>query len=348
MLKRIIAIAVAVFIVMSMAAIAVSAAEVNDSAVGGTSSSELGASNLIYFDASGWKSFSKVYCHIWEVGGDNFYGWQTPSEACTSVGGTKYSYDLSKLKDSINIPGGMKSGGKYCVNFVTDKGVQTFDLTIGTDCAGDTAYLKGNLLENPIDSEGTAEEAAWEKHSGKYAAHLTFTSIGNVVGSKLAPGETGVQVIGDWTPRYLRSQSVNAVNALKNALPKFGINSDDAITSVYAYIIKQSKSGKVDKADLEDIKKTLNKAFLAVYPSMHGIDEEEAEDESDQDVEKIIKKGQQQSQQSQEGTPIDSEYTGDYSGSAADGQETTILFVLAGVMTAAAGAMFVFRKKREE
>ena len=97
MLKRFIAIAAAVLIVVSMAVVAVSAAEVSDSAVGGDSSSAVGgdsssavgAGDLIYFDANGWKSFSKVYCHIWEVGVGSFHGWMTPAEACEKVSGTK-------------------------------------------------------------------------------------------------------------------------------------------------------------------------------------------------------------------------------------------------------------------
>ena len=97
MFKKIIAIAVAVVMVMSMAVVAVSAAEVNDSDVGAGSSSSVGADTSssasgsgdeIYFNAAGWKSFSKIYCHIWVIGGDSFFGWQTPSEECTKVSGT--------------------------------------------------------------------------------------------------------------------------------------------------------------------------------------------------------------------------------------------------------------------
>ena len=362
MLKRIIAIAVAVLMVMSMAVIAVSAAEVNDSAVGADSSSSVGADtsssasgggDLVYFDAAGWKSFNKVYCHIWVIGGDSFHGWQTDGELCTKVSptGTKYSYDLSKLESSIDVSGGMKSGGKYGVIFSANTGVQTYDATIGTECKGDTAYLTGEQVENPVDSNKKGYECVWEKNSGKYGPHLALTSIGNVVGSKLAPGETGIQVLGDWTPTYFNSPNVDAVKALAGAYSKFGVSTIDDLTKVYAYVLAKSKDGKVDKADLKDIKKTLEDAFYKAYPSKKGesINEDVAEEEAEDGVESIVSSGSGSGGSSGAGSISGGgSYSGDSSGSGADGQETTIFFVLAGVMAVAAGAMFVSRKKREE
>ena len=366
MLKRIIAIAVAVLIVMSMAAIAVSAAEVTDSAVGadssssvgaGTTDSESGAGDLIYFDASGWTSFKKVFCHIWEVGGDTaFFGWKTPSEECQPVKGskTKFSYDISKLKDSMDVSGGMKAGGKYCVAFVAENDVQTYDTTIGTECIGDTAYITDNLLENPMVSEKKGNECKWENDGGKYGPHKVLTSVGHVVGEKYAPGETDHQVIGDWACTYFNSTSVKAVDALAKAYPQFSVKTIDDLTDVYAYVLKKSKDGKVDKNSLPKIKKTLEDAFYKAYPSQQGqeIDEDDAQQQADSGQagnSGSLTGGSSNGNNSNEGSSYGgSDYSGDYSGSGADGQETTIFFVLGGVMIAAAGAMFISRKKREE
>ena len=220
--------------------------------------------DIIYFDANGWKSFNRIYCHIWVMGGDSFYGWQTPYEECQKVSGTKYSYDLTKLTGSIDISGGMKEGGKYGVIFSANTGIQSYDCTIGRECIGDTAKLTGNQIENPVDSNKRGDEVVWTNNSGKYGPHLALTSIGNVVGSKLAPGETGIQVIGDWIPTYVHSPNVNAVNALAKAYPKFGIKTVSDLTNVYAYVV--TKDG-VDKKDLPDIKATLEKAFRKAYPN---------------------------------------------------------------------------------
>ena len=366
MIKKIIAIAVAVVMVMSIAAVAVSAAEVNDSDVAAGSSSSVGADtsssasgsgDLIYFKAAGWKSFNKIYCHIWVIGGDSFFGWQTPSEECQKVSGTKYSYDLSKLSSSMDVSGGMKSGGKYGVIFSANTGIQTYDTTLGTECKGDTAKLTGKQIENPVDSNKKGYECVWTSNSGKYGPHLALTSIGNVVGSKLAPGETGIQVIGDWAPTYFNSPNVDAVKALAGAYPRFGIKTIKDLTNVYAYIL--TKDG-VDKKDLPAIKSTLEKAFYKAYPSKKNekIDEKDAKQKADSgeasDPEKLSNdSGSGDSSgggsDSSGGSSSGGSYGGgDSSGSGADGQETTIFFVLGGVMIAAAGAMFIARKKREE
>ena len=361
MFKKIIAIAVAVVMVMAMASIAVSAAEVKDSDVAAGSSSSVGADtsssasgsgDLIYFNAAGWKSFSKVYCHIWVIGGASFYGWQTPAEECQKVSGTKYSYDLSKLTGSMDVSGGMKSGGKYGIIFSANTGIQTYDLTIGVECKGDTAKLTGKQIENPVDSNKKGYEAVWTSNSGKYGPHLALTSIGNVVGSKLAPGENGIQVIGDWVPTYWNSPNVNAVNALAKAYPKFGIKTISDLTNVYAYVMTKKD---VDKKDYASIKSTLEKAFYKAYPDQKGkkIDEKTAEKKAESGEASnpaSLSGGSSSSSGSSGSSSSGGSYSGggDSSGSGADGQETTIFFVLGGVMIAAAGAMFVSRKRREE
>ena len=222
--------------------------------------------NNIYFDAKGWKSFNKIYCHIWEIGGNSFFGWQTPFEECTRVKGTTYSYDLSKLTNSMDVPGGMKSGGKYGVIFSANTGVQSYDLTIGTECIGDIACLTGKKIENPVDSNKRGDEVVWTNNSDKYGPHLTLTSIGNVIGSHLAPGETGIQVIGNWTPTFFNSPNVDAVEALANAYPKFGITTIEDINNIYAYILTKD----VNKRDLSKIKKTLEDAFYKAYPNQQS------------------------------------------------------------------------------
>lgn len=356
MIKRIISIALAVVMIFAMAVVAVSAAEVTDSNVGAdsnnsagadTSSAVSGAGNMIYFDASGWKNFTTIFCHVWQRGGDSFFSWQSKKEACTKQG-SKYAYDLSKLDSSTTVSGGLQSGKDYCVIFSADTGVQTYDLTFGKPCIGDTVKLSGGKkIENPMDSEKQAFEAVWSSNSSSYGPHLAITSIGNIVGSKLCPNEKGTEVIGDWLPTYYKSKNVNAESTLVKAYPKFGIKSADDIQVAYAYILSK-KTGEDEAA----MKKILEDAFKKAYPSQKAakIDDKKAKSQSEAiknggGSTSAISSGSSSSSSSSTGS---SGSTTNSSGSGADGEEDTIFFVLAGVMLAAAGVMFVTRRRRAE
>ena len=355
-MKRIFAIALAVVIVLSMAVVAVSAAEVSEGAVGAdsnnsagadTSSSTSGAGNKVYFDASGWKNVSIVYCHIWKRGGDAFFGWQAKKEKCTSEGGTKYSYDIDTLSQSTQLSGGLQNGQDYCIIFSANTGKQTYDCTFGKACIGDTAKLTGKLIENPVDSEKKADEAVWSKNSGSYGPHLAFTSIGNIVGSKLCPNEKGTEVIGDWLPTYYTSKFVKPVDALAKAFPKFNIKTSQDILDVYAYIL--NKQGTDSEPEM---KKILEDAFKKAYPSQKNakIDENKAKKEKEaiKNNGGHISSGGGSSSGSSSGSSYSGSSSSNSSGSGSDGEEDTIFFILAGVMLTAAGVMFVTRRKRTE
>jgi LPXTG-motif cell wall-anchored protein len=356
MLKKIISIALAALMVMSVAVVVASAAdtdsasagaEVSNSAGADTSNSSTGSSNVIYFDyGTTWKNVSQIYAHIWVIGGDSFYSWQAGGEKCDRVSGTKWSYDLSKLSQSTTISGGLKKGTDYAVIFSADNGLQTFDQTFGTPCIGDTAKLTGDQIENAVDSEKKAYESVWKTNSSKYGPHLAISSIGNIIGSKLAPNETGTQVIGDWLYAYYNSQTVDPVATLAKALPKFSVKDIDA---VYAYIM--SKDSTLDSGNLSVIQDQLQQAYKKAYGETKKVDTKKAKS-----LEQKIKSGTSLKSVSSDsgsssGTSSSSSSSSsstNSSGSGADGQETTIFFILGGVMIMAAAAMVISRKKREE
>ena len=214
---------------------------------------------FVYFDAAKWGANVKtVYCHIWQRGGGSFFGWQSKAEACTKQTGSIWSYDLSKLDSSTYVEGGLKSDTDYCIIFCSDTGAQTYDQTFGTACIGDTAVITDNMLENAVDSEKKGYESVWTTNSYLYGPHLALTSVGNVVGTVLCPHESGAHVIGDWLPTYYESEYVDAVEALANALPKFGVKD---INEVFNYI----KSKKTDE-DEDAMKKILEEAYARAYP----------------------------------------------------------------------------------
>lgn len=351
MIKRISAFLITASLMLSAFSVMASAAEIEDNSVGADSSNSAGGDTSsagsgsgceLKFNASGWKNFSTVYCHIWKRGGDPFYNWQTKKEKCKGSG-SDWSYDISGLD--------LKSNEDYCVVFSTNINQQTFDATFSKACAGDTLKLTGNKIENPKDSEKKADEAVWEKNSGSYGPHLAFTSIGNIVGSKLCPHEKGTEVIGDWLPTYYKSQYVKPVEALAKAFPRFGIKTQDDIQTVYAYIISK-KTGEDESA----MKKILEDAFAKAYPSKKGvkIDEKKAESQAASikanggHVSSASSSGSAGTSSAGASSSGGSGYSGgssDSSGTGPDGEEHTIFFILGGLILASGVSMLLLRKK---
>ena len=353
MLKRILAVAIAVVLVMSMAVVAVSAAdtdsasagaEVSNSAGAEVSNSGTGAGNKIYFDAGKWNNYNLIYCHIWERGGDPFFSWQSKAEGCTKESGTIYSYDLSKLDASETVPGGLQPGKDYCVIFSANTGVQTFDQTFGTACIGDTARITGKMIENAVDSEKKAYEAVWKTNSAKYGPHLALSSTGKIIGSVLCPNEKGEEVIGDWLPNYCNhdiTYNVDVVKCLKDALLKFNVKD---IEGIYAYIL--SKETPPSKDDQKKMLGQLQDAYKLAYPNdKEGakIDTEKAKKDAN-----TIKNSGGSVGAVTGGTTTTSTGSTNSSGSGSDGQADTLFIILGAVMVLAAGTMIFARKKREE
>lgn len=192
--------------------------------------------NEIYFDAKQWGgNFKTVYCHIWEIGGDSFWGWQAKVEACTKKSGTIWAYDLSKLNNSTYLTGGLKPGVDYCVIFSADTGAQTYDMTFSTECIGDKAYMSGSMTENTVDSEKHAYTAYWTDNADKYGPHFAITSIGNIVGDFLGKNEKPYEVIGSWIAIYYDYSAIpDRVGTLISAMKAMNYYDVDRIKS---YII---------------------------------------------------------------------------------------------------------------
>ena len=354
MFRKVISIVIASIIALSFTATAFAAevdnssagAEVSDSAGAEVSGSPSAAGNVIYFDSTGWKNIKTVYCHIWQRGGDDFFGWQAKASVCKKESGNIYSFDLDKLNSSTYIEGGMKSDTDYCVIFSADTGAQTYDATLGTACIGDTLMLTdAPQIENPKDSEKTGYATAWKTNSAKYGPHLAITSIGNIVGKVLCPNESGIEVIGDWLKSFYESVYVDPTEALTKALPKFGVKD---ITAVYAYI-----SSKTDEG-LDTMQKILEDAYAKAYPSAEKqkVNKDKAKEEkkaieSGKDIKDLVETPADNGSDSSQQSYSSYQGSGDVSETGADGQEDTIFFVLAGIMIAALGVMFTARRKNE-
>ncbi len=174
---------------------------------------------------SDWKNFKKVFCHIWAYGSDTpLANWQSKKESCTLVEGNLYSYDPSKV-------GGLAAGTTYCVIFSLDTGMETYTTLMSTDCYGDTLYCDSTYYENPVDSNKKSRAAFWKNHSAtQYGPLMQVTSIGNIVGTCLAPGATAQSMFSDFL-----------VNNLENART-YSEKADQAIIDDIAAVLGLSKN----------------------------------------------------------------------------------------------------------
>jgi hypothetical protein len=211
-----------------------------------------GEDTNIYFDATSWEGATVIYCHLWAVGEDAFFNWQSKKEACKKVADKDgiFSYDLSKLE-------GLDFDAKdYCVIFSANTGSQTYDITLGASCLGDTLKAVDEMIENPMDSEKKAFSATWEKNSANFGPHRAITSIGNIVGTSFCPHETAEEVLGNWLVNYYNSTFMDVEACLANACTEFAITADK-----YAAIMDYVNAKAAEDTDVDAIDAMLKKVL---------------------------------------------------------------------------------------
>ena len=345
MFKKVMSVALAAAMVASVGAVAVNAAEVEDvavaaedsSAVGADSSSEAtGAASTIYFDAesSGWANYKTIYCHIWRADGEGEWPqWQTRKERCTKEEDGRYSYDLTKTGNEIK----SSDGNLYCVIFSADTGVQTYNTIMSGSCIGDTCYVTGETVENPEDSEKTAQVAAW-KNNPSCGPQRVITSTAKVVGTALAEGTTDVTLMADYLIKY--AADAGKLEKTQSLIDQLKISPLDVMASVK---YKEEEAVKAGSKSQDDADKEL-KAIQGVLknctdPTKGG---EKVDEEA---LNKTEAKNDAADNGSSSNNNSSSSSSSSNSNSVSSGAETTIFFVFAGVMLAAAGTMFLARRR---
>ena len=145
-----------------------------------------GSDSKIYFKApSFWNNYWDIRLYLYEVGGDVIIKWNSKRGKMTNEGGGLWSFDMSAypMSDSKN----------YACIFLTNSELQTCDLLIGNPCLGDTAYCTGenDKLENTVDSQKMKWRVKWKNADpNRWGVPLDITSVGNVVGDVLIPGQS--------------------------------------------------------------------------------------------------------------------------------------------------------------
>ena len=175
MFKKFVSLAIVLMLVMSMAAVAVSAAQVEISEnaadtpaeVGAEGGAEVGAEGgadtgaeggadtsasgkTISFDPSGcgWNNYTliMVYCYEPKTG-DVQIDWAAKKKGgMTKNDDGTWTYDFDAKKIAL------EDGKEYSIIFNADTGVQTHDLLFNTTMYGDTAVGEAEKCENPADS----------------------------------------------------------------------------------------------------------------------------------------------------------------------------------------------------
>lgn len=374
MFKKIAGLFLAAAVMCSSAAITASAAEAEDDAavaaadqsgevsadgssevsadgssdVSANGSSEVEAGNVIKFDVkkSGWNNVKTVFCHIWKADGSGDWpDWQTKKERCKYDASTGIAtYDLSKTGNTIS-----KSDGRvYCVIFSANTGMQSYNAIMSGKCIGDTLYCTGNQLENPEDSEKKANEAKWENNPD-CGPEKKITSTGKIIGSAFPEGESDVTLLATYLVAYYNdeaktSHTQDLINELKVSPTKVmgavtdrlnAINSPDKDTIAPA--VEKILSGCTDPT--AGGKKGSNSSSSSNGSgSASGSGSGSASGSSSNGS----NGGSSSSGSGSSGSGSSS------TGAVKSGVETTIVFVMAGLMVSAAGVMFLARKKREE
>ena len=363
MFKKIVSIVIAVLMIAGMAVVVASAADdgnavgansddsvaiaagSGDDSVGADDSGSAGVGgNAISFkaDKSLWKNFKTITCYIYEHGGDKLITWGSKKGNMTNTGGDVWSFDLDKAGISL------ASGKQYGVIFTADWNVQSCDLIMDSSCIGATASLTGDQVENNVDSNKKSYVVHWDgKDPKKLGPPMCITSIGNVIGEAFWADEDGYKMLVNFIKSDGKDGLSNAIKfngkseqqTLDDTAKALGLGQDD----IEKAIKEAGKEGKV--------KWTKSASNATPGSSAAGGGDGSSSDGSSSDGSSgdgSSSGGSSSGGSSSGGSSSGGSSSGSSgSSSVTSGQETTIFFVFGGVMLAAAGVIFLARKRRE-
>lgn len=150
---------------------------------------------VLHFDANTaanyFRPFNKVYCHIWEYGGDSFYPFKDEKSRCYDEDGDGiWTYNLTKQGITL------KENTQYCCVFSSNSYEHQYTLIFDTTVLGDTAYLTGEYIPNP--NEYNEYYACWRNQDPtKHGPQLEINSIGTVYGTCIPMGKTAATIFED-------------------------------------------------------------------------------------------------------------------------------------------------------
>ena len=371
MFKKIASILLAAIMVGSTAVVAASAAEADnavaaaddsavaaaddsavaaadDSAVAAGDDSTVGAGNKVYFEVNPdlWKNFKTVTLYLYPHGDSALITWGSKKGNMTDEGNNVWSFDF----DAKGIE--LDSGKQYGMIFTGDWNVQTCDIIWDPSIMGDTAYCTGDQVENNVDSNKKSYYVKWKNaDASKYAPPVCITSIGNIIGEALWAGTTYY----DMLVAFIKSDGSDGLN---NALKYNGKTTQETLDDI----------AKTWNLSADDIEKAINEAGKeasklgeAAFPNNPekvgwdkskstagggngGGGSNSSSNSSSSNSSSSNSSGGSSSSSSSSSSSNKSSGTG----SVTSGEGDTLIFLFGGIMLAAAGVVFLARKRRED
>ena len=215
------------------------------------------------------------------------------------------------------------------------------------NCIGDTVYVTGNKIENPKDSNKTDTEAAWKNHP-ECGPQKVITSTSKIVGSALADGTTDVTLLADYLIDYVSDEGVadtSKTDKTQDLINELKI-SPLAVMSNVKFKLEDFVKAETMTQDVADKKKATIGDILGkcTDPTKGG---EKVNPDEIKNAEAKNDAAESNGGSSNSGSSSNGSSNGSSSGSNSvqSGQETTIFFVFAGVMVAAAGVFFLVRRR---
>ena len=215
------------------------------------------------------------------------------------------------------------------------------------NCIGDTLYVTGNKIENPKDSSKTGTEAAWKNHP-ECGPQKVITSTSKVVGTALADGTTDVTLLADYLLDYVSDDGTadtSKTDKTQDLINELKVSPLAVMSNVKFKLEGFVKAGTMTQ-DVADKKQATIGDILGkcTDPTKGG---EKVNPDEIKNAEANNDAADTSGSSNGGSSSNDSSSNGSSSGSNSvqSGQETTIFFVFAGVMVAAAGVFFLVRRR---
>lgn len=326
-------------------------AEEADSNVGAESDSEsTGSNNAIYFEVpSDWSQNivdQGVFTYLYDLKDGAMITWGAKKGKMKKESDGKYSFDLVEKGFEL------ASDHNYFVIFAAGStwSLQTYDLLLGESCLGHTASWTGNMIENPQDSNKKAHEVVWDNgvDQDKYGPRLQVTSIGNIVG-KVAVGsryDLLVQFLTNMLNNAREYSGKDDQTLLDDAASALGLGRDDVTKAVKETGV--SVEWSAEKSSLPGGSTSSGDGSSDGGSSSDpGSSSNSSSGSGGNGTPAANNTGTGGTRTVSSGSSTGSSTTSGGARSVTTGPETTVLFVLGGMMLAAAGILFLSRKKRE-
>ena len=251
--KKLTALLLVIALLLTVAATgltSVSASADESSVVSADGGTPVSGNNKIYFEVNSalWRNFKDITVYIYEHNGDALFPYGSKKGIMTNEGNNIWSYDFDAKGFAI------EEGIQYGLIFTADWGNTTHDIIFDSSVMGDTAYLTGSVMENAVDSNKIAYEAAWKNADrSKYGPVKYITSIGNIIGSVYWADTTPYQMLVNFIKSDGKDGLANALNyngktaqqTLDDTAMALGLSSDDIEKAIF----ESGKAGQIDWRD---------------------------------------------------------------------------------------------------